>query len=150
MAGCLGQRSGILRDKQLTNKSMALLSLFSSKKSTGSDTAGVSGGGNPDDRPRPVVNRHKDNEDVLKQPIGRRGGIITHQELAHDVKTRLSGLTPQERAMVMAAADGHADAHGIDYREAQVLREELHENAHQLGLEKEDLPKIDDALNRAL
>lgn len=129
---------------------MALLSLFSSRKSGKSDNSITGGGGNPDDRPRPVVNRHESDEDMLEHPIGRRGGVITRHELAHDVKTHLSGLTPKERAMVMTAADGHADARGIDYREAQELRAELHENAHRLGLEKEDLPKIDDALNRSL
>ena len=85
-------------------------------------------------------------------------GHVTRRELEHDVLGHLrrgGGLNAQEREIVEAAAEGHMDsqgfgAKGMDFREKEALVKELREDASKLGLERKDIDRIDDALNKAL
>ena len=90
-------------------------------------------------------------------PTPHASGHITKRELERDVMGRLrrAGLNEEERAAVGAVASGHMDhqgfmSSGMDAGEKDKLMEELHEVAPKLHIENEDLPKIDDALNRSM
>ncbi len=90
-------------------------------------------------------------------PTPHAYGHVTDRELKKDVMGRLrrAGLNTEERAIVEAAASGHMDkqgfmSSGMDAHEKETMMEELHKEASRLHIEKEDLPKIDDAFNRSL
>ncbi len=102
----------------------------------------------PSSKPKPMV--------PSSGPEPRSYGHVTKRELEKEVLGRLrrDGLNERERAIVEAAAEGHLDQQGLtrgmNLREKEELMGELREDATKLGLEREDISRIDDAFNRSL
>ncbi len=134
---------------------MGLFSLYTNKKAAG-DAAGISGGGNPDDRPRPVV-RPRDDEGSEKKRIWRDSeGHISTWEIPK-VLSRLRGrhgFSQRKAAIVDAvthnALDERGGQKGMNAGELNETMEALEQDAHKLGLTKDDLAAVRTELEEKL
>ena len=122
---------------------MGLFSLYTSKKSTGGDNTGISGGGNPDDRPRPHLKREED-EDKDTISSRHKSGVITRGEFEGRVMRRLRAKLGSRRASVIEAVvhpsiEESGTQRGMRANELDETMAALTEDHHKLGLSEKNL-----------
>lgn len=133
---------------------MGLFSLYTNKKAAG-DGVGISGGGNPDDRPRPVVHSQDDGDKKKKMWRDSEGHISTWE--IPKVLSRLRGrhgFSQRKAAIVDAvthnALDERGGQKGMNAGELNETMEALEQDAHKLGFTKDDLAAVRTELEEKL